>query len=197
MTRVPLTSVPLLVVLAGSFLALAGAWASEWGLGLPPCDLCYAQRYAYWAAMAFAAFGLLIEAPIRAQGIMAQGIMAKGRPALRALALVLAIAGVAASGGLAVYHAGVEWHWWPGPGTCSGTTPLPETLDDFSALLTSEMRVVACDEAPLRVFGLSLAGLNALYALGLIIVTGVTAWRVAGQGRTANHPSPQSERRSV
>ena len=38
--------------------------------------------------------------------------------------LMLALLAIAAAmlwnAGLGAYHAGVEWHWWPGPQDCSG-----------------------------------------------------------------------------
>ena len=80
---------------------------------------------------------------------------------------------------LALFHAGVEWKWWPGPQECSGP------LDDLTKggdLLNSlhNLTIVRCDEAAWRFLGLSLAGYNVLIslALGAIAVWGVAAaWR--------------------
>ncbi len=142
----------LLIVLAGAVIALLTAHGLERLLNLPPCDLCYTQRHSYWVAIAASIAGLV------------------GRLPMRPLFLTFSLLGVVASGAVAGYHAGVEWQWWPGPGTCTGSGGLPDTLDGFNALLQSEVRVTACDEAPVRFFGLSLAGLNALYAAGLVFL---------------------------
>jgi disulfide bond formation protein DsbB len=67
---------------------------------------------------------------------------------------------VAISGVIALYHAGVEWHWWPGPSRCTGSAfKLSGTLD-------LNAPVVMCDHAAWRLFGLSLAGYNAIISLG-------------------------------
>ena len=52
---------------------------------------------------------------------------------------------------------------WPGPSTCSGG------LGDGLPTLTNEP-VVRCDEATIRILGLSLAGWNALICAGLAAV---------------------------
>ena len=89
----------------------------------------------------------------------------------RALIIVGFLAIVAAmlcSAALGAYHAGVEWHWWPGPADCSGP------ITDFSAkpLLDQlrSIRVVRCDEAAWRLLGLSLAGYNVLISLVLAAI---------------------------
>ncbi len=69
--------------------------------------------------------------------------------------------------GLAIFHAGVEWHFWQGPTTCSGAAPVAVS-DIMSALKTAH--VPRCDEAAWRFLGLSMAGWNALVALVLALV---------------------------
>lgn len=158
-TRFGPTTLGLALLAGGSFLALCLAWAAEFGLGLPPCDLCYTQRHAYWAAMAICVLGLVLPG--------------RSRLALFGLALLA----VAAGGGIAAYHAGIEWQWWPGPESCTASA-MPASLDDFGALFDSDQRITSCGEAPMRVFGLSMAGWNVLYALGLCIA-GALAVRLA------------------
>ena len=63
------------------------------------------------------------------------------------------------SGGLGVYHAGVEWQWWKGPQQCTGS------VFQFSGPLDLNAPVARCDRAAWRLFGLSLAGYNALLSL--------------------------------
>jgi len=64
--------------------------------------------------------------------------------------------------GLGVFHAGVEWKLWAGPAGCGGrlTTTAP-SLEDFRKSLNTA-RVVLCDEAAMRILGLSFAGWNAV-----------------------------------
>src|SRR5262249_58425280 len=94
----------------------------------------------------------------------------------------LLIAGLAAialamfiGAGLAVYHAGVEWHLWAGPAECSGDPNFGRSgslLDQLNTVI-----VVRCDEAAWRLFGVSLAGYNAAIsaALGCAALWGVRA----------------------
>jgi disulfide bond formation protein DsbB len=81
------------------------------------------------------------------------------------LLALLMLAGV----GLGVYHAGVEWKFWPGPVECSGS------LNNFGSAIglldkINQTRLVPCDVAAFRVLGISLAGYNALISLALAVV---------------------------
>jgi disulfide bond formation protein DsbB len=77
------------------------------------------------------------------------------------IAALLAIVLVAASGAIGAYQAGVEWHWWPGPVACTGARIDFHGLNDLNA-----PGAVRCDAAAWRLFGVSLAGWNALISLG-------------------------------
>jgi disulfide bond formation protein DsbB len=66
----------------------------------------------------------------------------------------------------AVYHAGVEWRFWPGPSSCTGVVAGPPSAADLMKEL-QHAKVVACDEAQLRILGLSLAGWNAILSAAL------------------------------
>jgi disulfide bond formation protein DsbB len=78
-------------------------------------------------------------------------------------------------GGIAIYHAGVEWKWWAGPTECSG--PLGNFGSAGNLLETIETtRVVRCDEAAWRLFGLSLAGYNVLVSA---VLAAVALWGAA------------------
>jgi disulfide bond formation protein DsbB len=133
---------------------LAAAHAFETFGGYAPCGLCLKQREVYWAALAVAAIGYVL-------------VRLKRFPA-NVLALLLAA--IFATGMVvAAYHAGVEWKWWPGPTSCSGGggSGLAVT-GDLSALLEGKrVRPPACDEAAWRMFGISMAGYNALISLAL------------------------------
>jgi disulfide bond formation protein DsbB len=72
---------------------------------------------------------------------------------------ILTILLIAVSGVIGAYQAGVEWQILPGPSACTGTRiVVTGTLDLNHA-------VVRCDVAALRIFGISLAGYNALVSL--------------------------------
>ncbi len=78
------------------------------------------------------------------------------------LIALLTIALIAFSGLIGVYHAGVEWKWWPGPTACTGPA-----FKLGAGGLDLRAKVVLCDRAAWRMFGISMAGYNALLSLGV------------------------------
>lgn len=149
---------------AGSVALLLGALGFQYVGRLPPCELCLWQRWPLVAA-AVAGFGgpLLIRA-----GLLDRGA-ARGVAALAALL-------VAVSGAVGVYHAGVEWHWWAGPQSCTGPAFRYTGHLDLSA------PVVLCDIAAWRLFGISLAGYNAIINFAMAGVATVLLARRRGRG---------------
>lgn len=129
--------------------AILGALAFEYIGGYAPCPLCLEQRYAYYAAIPLLFLGMALAAEMP-----------------RLAALVFLVVGLAFLGnaGLGVYHAGAEWKFWPGPDTCTGSQALPMSATDLLAAAESAV-VIRCDEAALRIAGLSLAGWNAIASL--------------------------------
>jgi len=143
-----------LCALASSALMLAIAHGFETFGGLSPCTLCLRQREVYWTAAAVALTGLLIERlpPGR-----------RWRGAFDALLAVIFLAGV----GLAAYHAGAEWKFWPGPTACSSSGGAVNAQAMTDLLHGAKLRPPACDQAPWVFLGLSMAGWNALVLLKL------------------------------
>lgn len=127
-----------------AFATIAGAWVFE-HYGYAPCELCLQQRWAYYAGVPLAI------------------LLAAWSPRWIRQALWLVALLWLASAVFGAYHSGVEWGWWQGPTACSGGGELGfgEGLPDLSKT------AVKCNEAALRIFGLSLAGWNAVISLGL------------------------------
>ncbi len=140
----------LLLILVVATATIVGAWLFEFA-GYDPCHLCLMERWAYYAAIAVSAILLSLKSNAR-----------MGLYLLAAIMLASAVFGA--------FHAGVEWKWWAGPDTCTGTGTL-------SGLPDLTKPVVMCDEAALRIFGLSLAGWNAIISAGLAIVAMLGARR--------------------
>ena len=67
-----------------------------------------------------------------------------------------------------IYHAGVEWKWWPGPGECSGAFEL-----QWGEGGVVDTPIIRCDEASWRFLGLSFAGWNAVVSALLALVRGL------------------------
>lgn len=143
------------VALIISAAMLAAAHAFETFGHLAPCHLCLKQREAYWAAMAVAAVGVALSlSPWRARA---------ARLVAFALALVFAY-----GAGWAIYHAGAEWKFWPGPQSCSGVATRVNPADLEALLKGAKIGAApACDKAAWVFLGLSMAGWNALVSLGL------------------------------
>ena len=133
----------LLVILAVATATISGAWIFQFA-GYDPCHLCLLQRWAYYFVVPFS---LLLSVSSRTNPKGAR----RGLYLLTVVMLGSAIFGA--------YHAGVEWKWWAGPDTCSGA--ISGGLPDLTK------PVVACNEAAIRIFGLSLAGWNAVISLVL------------------------------
>ena len=132
---------------------LAAAHAFEAIGHMLPCTLCLKQREIYWLA-----------ALVGAAGVAARFTPFE-RPVIRFANLVLTVLFVWEAG-MAGYHAGVEWHWWPGPAACSGGGVV--SAGDLAALMRGGPRAApACDKPAWMLFGLSMAGWNFLVALGL------------------------------
>lgn len=141
-----------LIISIGSILTALGF---EYIGGYSPCPLCLEQRYAFYAGipLTFLAMALVAE-----------------RSRIAALLFLAVAVGYLANAGLAAYHSGVEWHFWPGPDTCTASQALPTSPADLLKGLDSA-RVVRCDEATWRLFGLSFAGWNVLISLALFAIT--------------------------
>ncbi|EPX78500.1 disulfide bond formation protein B [Salipiger mucosus] len=137
----------LLILLAagGSAALLLGALAFQhWG-GLAPCKLCIWQRWPHGAAIGI--------------GLAALAVRGAALPLLGALAALT-------SGGIGVYHTGVERGWWPGPDSCtSGSIEGLSTDDLVNQIMNAP--VTRCDDVAWELLGLSMASWNALICLGL------------------------------
>lgn len=150
-----------LIIAAVSAAALAGAWGLQIFGGYEPCPLCLEQRIPYYFAVPVGVVvALLAGKSPRAAGLLL---------AVTCLALIY-------NAGLGVYHAGAEWHFWQGPDTCGATQDLTLKPGGLSKALQHN-RPVRCDEAALRIFGLSLAGYSVLISAGLALLGIVALFR--------------------
>jgi disulfide bond formation protein DsbB len=146
-----------------SLVLLGGALVFQYVVGLAPCEMCIWQRWPHGASIALGLVG----------GGFVWADILPGRWA-RILAFA-AIAGLSISGVIGIYHAGVEWKLWPGPAQCTGFGYVPGQ-EDFKPL-----QIVRCDEAQWRLFGISLAGYNALFSFA---AAAIASLMFAGKGRS-------------
>lgn len=146
------------IALAVPLLLLGGAYASQYLGGLHPCEMCWWQRYPHMAAVSLALIAYAV----------------KRRPCVSALFVGLAGLAVGISGGIGLFHAGVEYGWWEGLTACATTTTSGGSADILNQIMAAP--ITRCDVAPWSLLGISLAGYNgllsgtaALAILGLLI----------------------------
>ena len=127
---------------------LAGALGSQYLGGLYPCEMCHWQRWPHYAAVALA----LLSFAVRGLWLVR----------LAGLAILL-------SGLIGVYHAGVEYGIFEGLTQCS-TMPGSGGGDPLADILATPL--IRCDQVQWSLFGISLAGWNALVSIpfGLVIL---------------------------
>jgi disulfide bond formation protein DsbB len=145
-----------LVTLAGAAI-LGTALAFQHLGGLAPCELCHWQRYPFWVAIPSGAAAFAI-------------------PALRPYLLALAGVALAIGAGVAVFHVGVEQHWWQGTAACGSALPPAGSLEELRARLLAAP-VVRCDEPQWALLGVTMAGYNVMLSGGLAALALAGAWR--------------------
>jgi disulfide bond formation protein DsbB len=156
----PVASAAGIVTLLG-LATIGGFFFFEHVLGYPPCPLCLDQRMAFY-----------VSVPLAALLWLGAGYGAR-RKVLFLGFLAIAVA-MLWNTGLSAFHAGVEWKFWPGPADCSGPINSIGAASNMLDRLQS-IRIVRCDEAAWRLFGLSLAGYDVLISAFLAAVAAVGA----------------------
>lgn len=121
---------------------LAGAYISEYGFGLYPCEMCWWQRYPHFAALALAGLAFIIPP-------------ARFWTALAALAILVSAA-------IGLFHAGVEYDWWQGITSCARIATSDPGTSPLDAIMNTPM--ITCDDPQWTLAGVSLAGFNFLFS---------------------------------
>lgn len=121
-------------------LLLGGAYVSQYGFGLYPCEMCWWQRYAHFVALVPALAAWL-------------------RPEARWLVALAGLA-IAVSAAIGALHAGVEYHWWEGLTRCTSTASAGG--DPLDAIMNAP--IIRCDAPQWTLAGVSLAGWNFLFS---------------------------------
>src|SRR3546814_16644721 len=141
-----MTNLPLARALALIFplAMLAGAYAFQYVGGMHPCEMCWWQRYAHFAAIPLA----LVAYAMR------------GKACVSALFTGLAGLAIGIGGGIGLFHAGVEYGWWEGLTACSTSPAGGNPADILNQIL--ETPITRCVVAPWSMLGHSMAGVNGL-----------------------------------
>ena len=145
---------------------LGGAYVSQYGFGLYPCEMCWWQRYPHMVA-AGVALGALLASKGAARNKAAGAVLVR----IAALAIL-------ASGLIGAFHAGVEYGWWEGITRCATTAGYGD--DPLAAIMNAP--VIRCDVAPWTLFGISLAGFNFLFSTA----GGIIVLALIGRGKSGS-----------
>ena len=143
--------------LGGAVLVLLAVMIAQYGLGYLPCKICIWQRWPWGAVAVLGGLSWLL---------VRFGLLFWSRLAIYGMVLMLLI-----GAGIGAYHAGIEFHWWLGPDTCTGTgaTAGATDLESLRKALTGTP-VVFCDQPAWQFHGLTMAGLNVILSLGLLVL---------------------------
>ncbi|MBP6030249.1 MAG: disulfide bond formation protein B [Sphingobium sp.] len=137
-----------LIALLTPALLLGGALGSQYVGGLYPCEMCMWQRWPHLVAIFFALDAYALKA----------------RPPIALLFTVFAALAIGVSGAIGVFHAGVEYGWWQGLTECAASGSGGTTQDMLNSILNTPL--IRCDVPQWTLWGISLAGFNALFSLG-------------------------------
>jgi disulfide bond formation protein DsbB len=129
---------------------LGGALAFQYLGGLVPCEMCYWQRWPHGAAIIVALAAFVLP------------------PRSARAAVVLAALLAMVSGAIGVYHWGVEQHIFRGLTQCSSSASGGDATKVLQDIFATPL--VRCDQPQWSMFGISMAGWNAILSLGLGLV---------------------------
>jgi disulfide bond formation protein DsbB len=142
----------LLVLLSLSSFSLLAALFAEVYLGLEPCRLCIYQRWPFFITALLSLLGLLMQ----------------NHPKIVTGALSLSGGALFINSGIALYHSGVERHWWK---SAVDGCAVPNLSGEPQTILENIMSAptARCDEIPWAdpLLGLSMANYNVALCLGL------------------------------
>ena len=135
-----------IIILLISILIVLSVHLLEF-LGYAPCDLCIKQRWAWYLIICIC--------------LISTVFYNKLYPYYIALIAILFLGNTIFSG----WHVGIEWGFWDGPETCSTALQSLKDHDNFLDKIKSTNNFIPCNEAPIRVLGISLAGYNSFISL--------------------------------
>ncbi|ACT57999.1 disulfide bond formation protein B [Hirschia baltica] len=146
------------VSLLASIFMLASAHVFETFGKMYPCDLCLKQREPYWVAIFIALSGIILS---RAK---------PSWPMFKTTCILLGFTFLYGTG-YALYHSGVEW------GIFHAGCQSVDFDPSQSLALDSPMVVGKCDEPPLVIMGVTMANMNAIGSMLLMLTSFVCAFR--------------------
>ena len=151
------------ILVSGAMLAAAHGF--ERLMLLYPCPLCLRQREIYWALIAMSLVGLALW---------------KLKPIPRFMEGLNMLIGLVflCGAGIAFYHMGVEYGWFPAPAGCAVPTAQDAARAATGDLgLGKRMATSSCTDIPWSLLGLSMAGWNLVVSAGFAAISFFAARR--------------------
>lgn len=137
---------------------LGTAYIAEFAFGYEPCVLCLYQRIPY---------GIIAVTGI-ATLFVTRGDLKRH--------LVLFVGLVFFAGtAVALYHVGVEQHWWTSAAPCGASGAAVTTIEDLLAALKTKTEK-SCGDIDWTLFGVSMATYNVAFSFFCMLVS-FWAWR--------------------
>jgi disulfide bond formation protein DsbB len=130
-----------------ALFSLASAFTAQYFFDITPCILCLYERYFY--------AGILLCGMVATVNFYPQ--------------LTYRLAGFILLGGsaLAIYHMGVERHWWQGTAACYGAAAKAKSIEELRALLYAKP-MGRCDQVSWSILGISAIYINLLWFVGFL-----------------------------
>ena len=143
----------ILIVLAIIYSSiLVSAYFIQYVLNVPPCQLCYYQRYPYYFATIVIILAFFKKINLK-----------------QVFILLLFTSFVSAS--LSFYHIGIEQSFFDELGSCTS-----DTKSNNAEHLLKELQkqpVISCKNISFQIFGLSLATINFILSIILMLLYGI------------------------
>lgn len=143
----------ILIVLAIIYSSiLVSAYFIQYVLNVPPCQLCYYQRYPYYFATIVIILAFFKKINLK-----------------QVFILLLFTSFVSAS--LSFYHIGIEQSFFDELGSCTSDTKSNNTENLLKEL--QKQPIISCKNISFQIFGLSLATINFILSIILMLVYGI------------------------
>lgn len=140
----------VLVIIYSSILI--SAYFIEYVLNVPPCQLCYYQRYPYYFATIVIILAFFKKINLK-----------------QVFILLLFTSLISAS--LSFYHIGIEQSFFDELGSCTSDTKSNNTENLLKELQMQP--VISCKNISFQIFGLSLATINFILSIILVLLYGI------------------------
>lgn len=140
----------VLVIIYSSILV--SAYFIQYVLNVPPCQLCYYQRYPYYFATIVIILAFFKKINLK-----------------QVFILLLFTSFVSAS--LSFYHIGIEQSFFDELGSCTSDNKSNNTENLLKEL--QKQPVISCKNISFQIFGLSLATINFILSIILVLLYGI------------------------